>query len=146
MLYDNALLVRLYLHAFQVTGDESYQTVVEDTLEYVRREMTSSEGGFYSAQDADSEGVEGKFFTWSPEEIVELLGKERGEVVNHHFGVSNVGNFEGRSILHVPGSIRHTADHFGIQVDEVRRIIDESKPCCWRREPDKSLPCEMTKS
>ncbi|MDP6713811.1 MAG: thioredoxin domain-containing protein, partial [SAR202 cluster bacterium] len=128
MLYDNALLVKLYLHAFQVTGDESYQTVVEDTLEYVRREMTSPEGGFYSAQDADSEGVEGKFFTWSPEEIVGLLGEECGEVVNHHFGVTDVGNFEGRSILHVPGSIHRTADQLRIPPDEARRIIHESKP------------------
>lgn len=127
MLYDNALLVKLYLHAFQVTGDESYRRVVEETLEYVSREMTSPEGGFYSAQDADSEGVEGKFFIWRPEQIVKLLGKERGEIVNLHYGVTNAGNFEGRTILHVPGSIEQTASHFGISEDEARKIIDESR-------------------
>ena len=127
MLYDNALLVKLYLHAYQVTGDESYRRVVDETLEYVRREMTSPEGGFYSAQDADSEGVEGKFFIWRPEQIVKLLGKQRGEVVNHHYGVTNVGNFEGRTILHVPGSIQQTAAHFGISEDDARGIIDESR-------------------
>ncbi|MCH8310513.1 MAG: thioredoxin domain-containing protein [Chloroflexi bacterium] len=127
MLYDNALLVKLYLHAYQVTGDESYRKVVEETLEYVRREMTSPEGGFYSAQDADSEGVEGKFFVWRPEQIEKLLGKERGELVNLHYGVTNTGNFEGRTILHVPGSIQQTAAHFGISEDEARKILDESR-------------------
>ena len=101
MLYDNALLARLYLHAYQVTGDPLYRRIVEETLDYMAREMTDANGGFYSAQDADSEGVEGKFFVWRPEEIIDLLGKTEGDLFNSYYGVTRKGNFEGRSILHV---------------------------------------------
>jgi hypothetical protein len=73
MLYDNALLTRTYLEAYQVTGEANYQLVATDTMDYVLREMTSPEGGFYSATDADSEGVEGKFFVWTPEEIRKVV-------------------------------------------------------------------------
>ena len=101
MLYDNALLARLYLHAYQVTGDPLYRRIVEETLDYIAREMTDTNGGFYSAQDADSEGVEGKFFVWRPEEVIDLLGKSEGELFNKYYGVTRKGNFEGQSILHV---------------------------------------------
>ena len=101
MLYDNALLARLYLHAYQVTGDPLYRRIVEETLDYMAREMTDANGGFYSAQDADSEGVEGKFFVWRPEEVIDLLGKSEGEFFNKYYGVTRKGNFEGKSILHV---------------------------------------------
>ena len=74
MLYDNAQLARTYLHAWQVTGDPFFRRIAEETLDYVLREMTSPEGAFYSTQDADSEGKEGKFFVWTQEEIVRLLG------------------------------------------------------------------------
>ena len=105
MLYDNALLVRLYLHAYQVTRKPLYRRVIEETLGYVLREMTDPAGGFYSAQDADSEGEEGKFFVWRPEEIAEVLGEEDGALVSRYYGVTTVGNFEGRSILNVaPGA------------------------------------------
>jgi uncharacterized protein YyaL (SSP411 family) len=76
MLYDNAQLARVYLHAWQVTGEPFYRAIVEETLDYVVREMTSSEGGFYSTQDADSEGEEGKFFVWTPDEVRAVLGEQ----------------------------------------------------------------------
>ena len=101
MLYDNALLVRLYLHAYQITSKPLYRRVVEETLDYVLLEMTDPAGGFYSAQDADSEGEEGKFFVWRPEEIAAVLGEEDGALVSRYYGVTTVGNFEGRSILNV---------------------------------------------
>ena len=73
MLYDNAQLARLYLHAWQVTGDAAYRRVATETLDYVAREMLDPAGGFYSAQDADSEGVEGRFFVWTPDQIAEAV-------------------------------------------------------------------------
>ena len=100
MLYDNALLARLYLHAWQVTGDALYRRITEETLDYVLREMTDAGGGFYSAQDADSEGVEGKFFVWTPDELRSLLGED-AELVMGYYGVTEGGNFEGANILNV---------------------------------------------
>src|SRR3984893_12654825 len=101
MLYDNALLSRFYLHLYQVTRDPQARRVTEETLDYVRREMTDAGGGFYSTQDADSEGGEGKFFVWTPEEVTALLGEEDAALFNRYFDVSEMGNFEGQSILHL---------------------------------------------
>jgi uncharacterized protein YyaL (SSP411 family) len=101
MLYDNALLPRAYLDAWQVTGDPTFRRVVEETLAFVEREMTSAEGGFYSSLDADSEGEEGKFYLWTPAELEAALGNEDAARVASAFDVSQRGNFEGRNILHV---------------------------------------------
>ena len=101
MLYDNALLSRLYLHAYQTTGNPEHRRIVEETLDYVLREMTSPEGGFYSTQDADSEGEEGKYFVWTMSEVESALGKKTAEAFNKHYDVTPIGNFEGRNILHV---------------------------------------------
>ncbi len=106
MLYDNALLVRLYTHAYQVTGDPAYRRVVDETIRYVLREMTTPEGVFYSAQDADSEGVEGKFFVWSPPELEEVLGSDDGRRMAAYFDVTDGGNFEGASILNYTDGLR----------------------------------------
>jgi uncharacterized protein YyaL (SSP411 family) len=100
MLYDNALLTVTYLEAYQATGDSSYRRVVAETLNYVLREMTSPEGAFYSTQDADSEGEEGKFFVWSVREVEEVLGKEDAETFNYVYDVTTDGNWEGKNILH----------------------------------------------
>jgi uncharacterized protein YyaL (SSP411 family) len=100
MLYDNALLARAYLHGWQVLGHERYRRVCEETLDWMLREMRGPEGGFYSALDADSEGVEGKFYVWTAEEIREVLG-ERAESLIDYYGVTPGGNFEGKNILHL---------------------------------------------
>ena len=127
MLYDNALLVRLYLHAYQITGNPLYRRIVEETLDYVLREMTSPEGGFYSAQDADSEGVEGKFFIWLPQEITAALGDEDGEIINRYYGVTRHGNFEGRNILHVTMDAANLARDEGLSPPEFRKLLDRAK-------------------
>ncbi len=101
MLYDNALFVRVYLHAWQTTGEARYLQVVEETIGYVLRDLRDPGGGFYSAEDADSEGVEGKFYVWTPEEIHLVLGDDAPEFGNW-YGITSEGNFEGRNILWRP--------------------------------------------
>ncbi len=101
MLYDNALLSQVYLHAYLITGKQLYRSITEETLDYVLREMTSPQGGFYSTQDADSEGIEGKYYLWTPQEINEAVGEEASQIVLDHFGITAKGNFDSRNILHV---------------------------------------------
>jgi uncharacterized protein YyaL (SSP411 family) len=98
MLYDNGLLVLAYLETYQITKKEHYKQIAEMTMEYVLRELTSEEGGFYCAQDADSEGVEGKYYVFTPEEIIDLLGKDDGSYFNEYYDITSKGNFEGKSI------------------------------------------------
>jgi uncharacterized protein len=98
MLSDNAQLSRLYLDAFRITGRELFRRTAEQTLEYVLREMTSPEGGFYAALDADSEGEEGVFYVWTPDEIRSVLGPDDAASAERFFGITTDGNFEGKSI------------------------------------------------
>ena len=103
MLYDNALLARAYLHGWQALGDERFREVCELTLDWALREMRGPEGGFYSALDADSGGGEGLFYTWTQDELREVLGDEAGAEAISWFGVTEEGNFEGRSVLVLAG-------------------------------------------
>jgi uncharacterized protein YyaL (SSP411 family) len=127
MLYDNALLSRVYLHAYLVTQKPSYSQVVEETLDYVVREMTSPEGGFYSTQDADSEGEEGKFFTWTMREIEQLLTPELAPAFMLYYGVSRDGNFEGKNILYVAGEALRVADQLQISLDELEERLKRGR-------------------
>ena len=124
MLYDNALLARVYLHTYLITGRALYRRVVEETLDYVLREMTDSSGGFYSAQDADSEGVEGKFFVWSPDEINSVMGDADGEVFAGYYGVTGAGNFEGKNILNIRQDPEEFAETKGLTADQLGDIIN----------------------
>ncbi|MBI4482924.1 MAG: thioredoxin domain-containing protein [Acidobacteria bacterium] len=136
MLYDNALLARLYLEAYQVTGNSFYRQVLEETLEFVLREMTHPEGGFYSTLDADVEGEEGKVYLWTPQEIKAVLGEEDARVFCLYYDVTEGGNFEGKNILHVdPGRGTSGVDHdlawlaqqTGKQEAELEEILRRSK-------------------
>lgn len=128
MLYDNALLVPLYVHAFQCTGEPLFERVARETLAYLMREMRSPEGGFYSSQDADSEGEEGRFFVWRGAEILAVLGSELGELACRYFGVTDVGNFEGnRNVLHVSLTVEQLARLYDVPIDEAARRIEESR-------------------
>ncbi len=122
MLYDNAQLVRCYAEAYQVTGDENYARVVRETCDYVLREMTHAQGAFFSTQDADSEGVEGKFYVWTAAEIREVLGEQQAQRFNLVFSVSEQGNFEGKSILHTPRSLADCAQQ--LQCDEAALRVE----------------------
>lgn len=127
MLYDNALLSRLYLHLYQVTKDDTTRRVAEETLDYVAREMTDKSGGFYSTQDADSEGHEGKFFIWTQEEIIKALGHDDGTLFCDYFNVTEAGNFEGKNILHVTSTIDEVAERASVSPERLRSVIDTGR-------------------
>ncbi|MCI0663691.1 MAG: thioredoxin domain-containing protein [Acidobacteria bacterium] len=127
MLYDNALLSRIYLDAWLVTGDEFYQRIAVETLDYIRREMTDACGGFYSSQDADSEGVEGKFFIWSREEVDALLGEEDARLFCRYFDITSIGNFEGENILHIDQEAAVIAKFLGVTQQRIEEAIERGK-------------------
>jgi uncharacterized protein YyaL (SSP411 family) len=129
MLYDNALLARVYLHGWQILGHERYRRICEETLDWMLREMRGPEGGFYSALDADSEGEEGRFYVWFPEQIREVLGDGAAlgvdvEALLGYYGVSERGNFEGANILHLAGG---AAAEPPTGLDAARRALCESR-------------------
>jgi uncharacterized protein len=128
MLYDNALLARAYLQAWQATGEEAYRAVTEDVLGYLLREMRAPEGGFYSSQDADSEGEEGRFYVWTPAEIDQVLGAEDGALVRRFYGVTDVGNFEGRNILHAARGLDEAAAEAGVAPERMREALERARP------------------
>jgi len=126
MLYDNGQLARAYLHAYQLTGKEEYCRVVEETLDYVKREMTAPEGGFYAAQDADSEGVEGKFFVWSADEVRQLLGED-ALLFSQIYDVTAAGNWEHTNILHLPRPITEIARVTGRSAEQLQEVAERGK-------------------
>jgi len=130
MLYDNALLIRLGANVWQATHDDEFKRVTEETVRWVEREMTSPEGGFYSSQDADSEGVEGKFYVWNQVEMEPLLGSDF-PVVRDYYGVTPGGNFEGKSILYVRSDPSLAAARAGIKQELLDRIIADAKPTLY---------------
>ncbi|MBO8170796.1 MAG: thioredoxin domain-containing protein [Bacillaceae bacterium] len=109
MLYDNALLAITYIEAYQATGKTFYARVAEEIFTYILRDMTDPEGAFYSAEDADSEGVEGKFYVWTPDEVKRILGETDGELFCDYYNISPGGNFEGKNI---PNLIQQDLDTF----------------------------------
>jgi uncharacterized protein YyaL (SSP411 family) len=127
MLYDNAQLLRTYLHTWQVTQRPLYRRVLDETIGYVLREMTSPEGGFYSTQDADSEGHEGKFFVWTPAEIEALLEPHTAAIFESYYGVSERGNFEGKNILSVVRTPENIAERFRISVSQVEQALASAR-------------------
>lgn len=127
MLYDNAQLLRTYLHAWQVTHRPLFRRIAEETIDYVLREMTAPGGGFYSTQDADSEGHEGKFFVWSQHEIETLLDPHTAAIFGDYYGVSERGNFEGKNILSVVRSAEKVAQRFKVSEAEVTAALDTGR-------------------
>ena len=140
MLYDNALLSRLYLEAYQLDPQPLYARVVEEILDYVVREMLNPEGGFYSTQDADSEGHEGKFFIWTPREIGEILGEEEGKVFCRYYDVTAQGNFEGANILNVPRPLEQVARELSLSPGELSRILSEGRQRLFREREKRIKP------
>jgi uncharacterized protein YyaL (SSP411 family) len=127
MLYDNALLAAAYLDAYLVTGDGNYAQILRETLDYIIREMTDPAGGFYSTEDADSEGHEGLFYTWTPDEITSVLGDDRGATFARVYDVSEIGNFEGRNILNLPKTLAQSAAILNREPHDLAAELAESR-------------------
>lgn len=128
MLYDNALLSRTYFEAYQATQNEMYRGVANEILNFVLREMKSPEGGFYSTQDADSEGIEGKFYVWTRDQIKEILGKENGTPFCAYYGVTSQGNFEGKSsVLYIASSLEKVSELYGIAPPKLENLLERGR-------------------
>jgi uncharacterized protein YyaL (SSP411 family) len=140
MLYDNAQLARIYLHLFQITKDEFYRRIAVETLDYVKREMLDAQGGFYTAQDADSEGVEGKFFVWTPEEIAAILGAEDARGFNFYFDATEHGNFEEKNILNVKNSLEVSAEQLQTSEDKLKEILERGRKLLFEEREKRIKP------
>jgi uncharacterized protein YyaL (SSP411 family) len=136
MLYDNAQLARLYLHAWQVTGVKRYRTVATETLEYLLREMRHPDGGFFSSQDADSEGVEGRFFVWSHDEVA----REGGELAARLFGTTSEGNWEGTNVLWRPRPAEELAEEAGIPVEQLLAEVERARSRLFEVRGERTKP------
>ena len=128
MLYDQAQLAWAYLEGFQATGDPTYAATARDIFAYVSRDLGAPEGAFYSAEDADSEGEEGKFYVWTPDQVTAAVGSDDAPTFIFRYGVTRGGNFEhGTSILHEAHSLAETAAETGLSADEARRRIERAR-------------------
>ena len=127
MLYDNAQLVRIYAQVYCVTGEPLFKQVVNETMTYLMREMLHTEGGFYSTQDADSEGEEGKFFVWTEEEISQILGEESSEIFCRIYDASEEGNFEEKNILHPILTLEQASKFFRRDLKEIESLVSDAK-------------------
>ena len=127
MLYDNAQLVRIYAEVYCVTGEPLFTQVVDETMTYLMREMLHTEGGFYSTQDADSEGKEGKFFVWTEKEIRQILGEEASEIFCRIYDVSEEGNFEEKNILHPILTLEQASKLFRRDFREIETLVSDAK-------------------
>ncbi|MBK8148167.1 MAG: thioredoxin domain-containing protein [Acidobacteria bacterium] len=140
MLYDNAQIALVYLHLFQATKDEFYKRIAVETLDYVTREMNDGGGGFYSTQDADSEGVEGKFFVWTPSEIEAILGKDDARLFCFYYDVSEEGNFEEKNILNVRHTLAETAEALDVSADRLTEALETGREALFREREKRIKP------
>jgi len=128
MLYDNALLPIVYLEAWQATKNPFFSDIAKQTLDWVLREMRSNQGGFYSSQDAESEGEEGTYYVWNKEEITQILDRQSAEIFSKHYGVSEEGNFKkDNNILHIAKDLKMIASELSISETDVKQSLEQSK-------------------
>ena len=145
MLYDNALLIHTYLETWQATQNPQYKEICEEIIEYILREMRHPEGGFYSAQDADTEGKEGLFYTWTPAEIYQILGTNDGRIFCDFYGVTEEGNFEGRNVLHVKLPIEEFALRHGYDSQELALRLSDNRQSLWKAREQRPHPLKDDK-
>jgi len=145
MLYDNAQLLGTCLRAWQMTGKADYLRVVQETIAYLLREMTRPDGGFYSAQDADSEGEEGLFFLWDQAEIEAILDPDTARAVCLVLGVSAGGNFEGRNVLHRPHALEECGRRLRLPPRQLQGLLEQALPRLWRHREQREKPARDDK-
>lgn len=145
MLYDNALLAYSYLEAWQLTKRPLFRRVCEEILDYVLRDMTHPQGGFYSAEDADSEGHEGLFYTWPGLEVQHILGKNASQPFCDYYGITAEGNFEGRNILHTPLRLEEFAAKIGVDPQHLSDQFTEQKHTLWKAREKRVHPLKDDK-
>ena len=128
MLYDNALLIMAYSEAYQITKEERFKTVVNEICTYVSRDLQQPEGGFYSAEDADSEGEEGKFYVWTKPEVIHILGDDLGRIFCEVYDITDEGNFEGKNIPNLIGAdIEELAKKEGLTIEQLKRKLESAR-------------------
>ncbi len=144
MLYDNAVISRVYLEVFKITKNPFYRRIAEETLNYLLRDMHHPDGGFYTSEDADSEGVEGKFYVWSKEEMTSVPGND-SDIIIRCFGVTDEGNLEGENILHVDRGLRALSHEFDKPEEEILSIIARGKVRLFAKREGRERPFKDTK-
>ena len=127
MLYDNALLTSVYLEAYQATANSLYRRIATETLDYVINEMTATEGGFYSSTDADSEGEEGKFFVWTPDQIAAVLDDEAAHRFSAYYDITPIGNWEGKSIPRIRRPLHLVAKEIGVTPRALQESLETAR-------------------
>ncbi len=145
MLYDNALLSMTYLEGYLATGNEEYRRVVEETCDYVLRDLMDLQGGFYSSEDADSEGEEGKFYLWTPQQVHEILDPDTAQLFCRIYDVTDVGNFEGKNVLNLSKTWEQYAALCGIPVDELKARMAHVRRLLFERRSERVRPGRDTK-
>lgn len=146
MLYDQALLAVGYTEAYQVTGKESFKRTADEILTYVIRDMTSDRGGFFAAEDADSDGREGLFYVWKPDEIKKVIGKEDGDLFCDYYGITHDGNFEdGCSIPHIHSPLRGVADKAGMTPDVFGDLLTKARQTLYTHREKRNHPLKDDK-
>lgn len=145
MLYDNAILARAYLEAWRFTKNPRYIEVCRETLDYILRDMMHPQGGFYSAEDADSEGGEGRFYTWTPSEVQELLPHDAAELFCLYYGITYDGNFDGRSVLHVDEPIEEIAERQEMAVGPFKNELRSAREILFKKRETRPRPIKDDK-
>ncbi|MEW6698628.1 MAG: thioredoxin domain-containing protein [Bacillota bacterium] len=146
MLYDNALLALAFLETYQITGNPRFGRVAREIFTYVLRDMTSPEGGFYSAEDADSEGVEGKFYVWQPEEVIDILGQVDGELFCCYYDIASKGNFEGASIPNLIGQDPlQFAEELDFDLEDLVEGLEKCRQHLFEEREKRIHPCKDDK-
>jgi uncharacterized protein YyaL (SSP411 family) len=141
MLYDQAMIAMVYTEAYQDSGKAEYAQVTREIFEYVLRDMTAPEGGFYSAEDADSEGREGMFYVWRPEEVKEVLGEDAGQIFCSVYDIGSAGNFEeGWSIPHLSRPLSSYAKQFGMAVEDLEKTLEDARQKLFARREKRVHP------